>query len=178
MRVVLVPAVPALLPAHAGLTDPVAELRQACTAAITWLLQAGPARVAVVGEPSHSLGLRVARSLLQRGGHRGVVEESPASADALVIVANGTARRSEKAPGHLDHRAFAFDQALGDALKTGDLDALAGLDPVLGEDLLAAGLDELRQVAGSFGSWRTVEMLYDDDPFGVQYWVVNAQCES
>ena len=32
---------------------------------------------------------------------------------AYLVVGNGSARRSEKAPGHLDERAVAFDDALG-----------------------------------------------------------------
>ncbi len=37
MRVVLVPGTLALLPAYAGLADPVAELRAACVEAVRWL---------------------------------------------------------------------------------------------------------------------------------------------
>lgn len=179
MKLVVVPAVPALLPEHAGITDPVAELRGSCAAAVSWLLDPTPGQVAVVGERSHALSTRIGTSLLRQAGHRDDPLPAPtAGTDALVLVANGSARRGEKAPGHLDERAFDFDHTVGAALKTGDLDALADLDLRLGEELWTAGLDELRAVAGALSSWRTVEMLYDDDPFGVQYWVVTAQCES
>ena len=40
-RVVLVPGVLALLPEYASLTDPVAELRAACLAAVAWLVEEG-----------------------------------------------------------------------------------------------------------------------------------------
>ena len=60
-RVVLVPGVPALLPAYAGLSDPVAELRAACRAAVEWL--EGP--VAVVADAP---GRRVADHLLAEAG--------------------------------------------------------------------------------------------------------------
>jgi len=92
----------------------------------------------------------------------------------LLVVANGSAKRTEKAPGHFDERAEAFDAALGTALRSGDLDALHGIDRALADELWAdvgalVRLDDL-------GSVTDVQVDYDDAPYGVQYWVVRWQC--
>ncbi|MCW2857508.1 MAG: hypothetical protein JWR52_3123 [Marmoricola sp.] len=87
-----------------------------------------------------------------------------------LVVANGSAKRTEKAPGYFDDRAAAFDGALGAALRAGDL---SGLDLSLAGELWAdvAGLTELAGVRAS-----EVQVDYDDAPYGVQYWVVRWQC--
>jgi len=90
--------------------------------------------------------------------------------DGKLVVANGSAKRTEKAPGHFDERAEAFDEALGAALRAGDL---AGLDLSLADELWAdvAGLDALAGLRAT-----DVQVDYDDAPYGVQYWVVRWQC--
>lgn len=87
-----------------------------------------------------------------------------------LVVANGSAKRTEKAPGYFDDRAAAFDEALGAALRAGDL---SGLDLSLAGELWAdvSGLTELAGVRAS-----EVQVDYDDAPYGVQYWVVRWQC--
>ena len=91
----------------------------------------------------------------------------------MLVVGNGSARRTEKAPGHLDDRAVGFDAALGAALRAGDL---SGVDLSLGEALWAAveGFGELGSLLG--GAPAVVD--YDDDPYGVQYWVMRWECAS
>ena len=86
-----------------------------------------------------------------------------------LVVANGSAKRTEKAPGYFDDRAAEFDEALGAALRAGDL---SGLDLSLAGELWAdvAGLTELAGVRAS-----EVQVDYDDAPYGVQYWVVRWQ---
>ena len=104
-RVVLVPGVLALLPEYAGIEDPVAELRAAALDAVAWL---GP-EVTVLADAQ---GARVAAYLLEatdRGG------DEP----SYLVVGNGSAMRTEKAPGHFDERAEAFDAALGASLRAG-----------------------------------------------------------
>ena len=125
-RVVLVPGVPALLPAYESLTDPVAELRAAVLAAVAWLVEEAPAVVAVLADEQ---GRRVAEHLLAAAGFTGgVTSHLSADVPPVLVVANGSARRSEQAPGHLDERSFAFDEELERALRLPDPGALAGLD--------------------------------------------------
>jgi hypothetical protein len=155
-RVVLVPGAPALLPEHASQVDPVADLRAAALEAVRWL-GSGVSGVSVVADAQ---GERVAAALLdaadvRRGG-----------STAYLVVGNGSAKRSEKAPGHLDERSFGFDSALGDALVAGDL---AGVDWSLADELWAS-VDGLRRASPLIGGPATVD--YDDDPYGVQYWVM------
>ncbi|MBB6628550.1 hypothetical protein H5V45_14590 [Nocardioides sp. KIGAM211] len=165
MRVVLVPGVLALLPEYAGLTDPVADLRAACLDAVRWLGEPGGG-IGVHGSPQ---GLRVARSLAAATGV--TLDVAPERPAAVLVMGNGSARRTEKAPGHLDPRAAAFDDELGAALRDGQQDALGTvLADGLAEELLA-DVDGLRWLADSvrLGA-ATVD--HDDDPFGVQYWVM------
>jgi hypothetical protein len=89
------------------------------------------------------------------------------------VLANGTARRSDEAPGGLDPRAADFDRDLEAALTSCDGEALRGLDTGLGEALLASGMRQLRRLGAllSTGGW-AARTLYAGDPHGVQYWVV------
>lgn len=167
MRIAVVPGALALLPEYAGLADPVAELRAAARAAVVWLGE-GPVRVVVdapdeidaargVTEPA---GLRIARALGAEPGE---------SDERLLVVANGSACRGEKAPGHLDERSFAFDETIEQALAGGDAEALGELDPALAQELLTAGTEGLRGLAAH--PPREAALDYADDPYGVRYWV-------
>jgi hypothetical protein len=170
-RAVLVPGVLALLPRYGSLTDPVADLRRACRDAVAWLCEPGGPVTILGGEQ----GERVARHLLSEVAARLIVEaEAPTS---VLAVGNGSASHTEKAPGHLDPRAHAFDAALAEALTRPDPVALGQLDHGLGAELLAdvtgpAGL------AAHLTSRHAVEVDYDDNPFGVQYWVMRWTCAS
>lgn len=185
-RVVVAPPVAALLPAYAGLADPIADLRASCRAAVDWLLASADGRgVRVAHDPVHPddarrgvgspLALRVATHLV--GGRAPLASDdvvAPNDARPLLVMANGSARRGLKAPGHLDQRAFAFDDDLAAALVAGDTGALAGLDLGLADELLTAGARSLTQLA----PLRVLEsqLDYDEDPFGVRYWVVRWTC--
>ncbi|KHL17040.1 hypothetical protein CLV56_0741 [Mumia flava] len=191
----VVPPAPVLLPEHASLTDPVPELRRAVDEAVRRLMAVAPDRVVVVTDAPDeadlrrgvgmSTGERVARSLLAAAGFDGRVDVAaglPASgepgSDALLVMANGSARRSEKAPGHLDERAFAFDDAAEAAFSAGDLTALANLDADLGDALLASGIRGLRACATLPSASGAVTTTYADDPYGVRWWVVTIACAS
>ena len=58
-------------------------------------------------------------------------------------MADGTARRGEKAPGHLHPDAVSFDERLEAALRAGDTETLATLDPEVGEELWCEGVPAL-----------------------------------
>lgn len=184
----LVPGVLALLPEYAGIADPVAELRAACVAALGSL--AGAGSVVLVADAQ---GERVARSLLGAAGVAADVVPASTAADpasdpaadpegaAYVVVANGSARRGEKAPGHLDERAPGFDEVLGRALRQVDAEHLTRLDRELADQLLVGHPDGFvtlgRLLGGGQGAWRA-EVDFAADPFGVQYWVMRWTCES
>lgn len=102
----------------------------------------------------------------------GAQPELPGGPCALVVLGDGSARRSEKAPGYLDPRAADFDAALARTLGTGDP---AGLSA---ERLAEHGASEL--LVGGLAAWAAVapllassewdaEVLYDAAPYGVGY---------
>jgi hypothetical protein len=90
----------------------------------------------------------------------------------LLVVADGSARRSLKAPGWFDPRAEAFDAAVERAVRAGDLDALLAVDPDLAAALQAAGRPAWQVLAGAArGLPCTTRVDYADAPFGVGYLV-------
>jgi hypothetical protein len=92
---------------------------------------------------------------------------------ALLVVADGSARRGEKAPGYVDSRAQDLDARIGYALDTADPEALLVLDTELCDDLLVAGRAAWQVMAGACeGTSWLARTLYGDDPFGVTYRVV------
>jgi len=92
----------------------------------------------------------------------------------LLTLGDGSTRRGEKAPGYLDERAFAFDDAIAEALENGDAAALAGLDAGLAQDLMVLGRSTfatLGEAAARQGEPVEARTLYRDDPYGVAYTV-------
>lgn len=181
----VVPSAPVLLTEYAGLADPVPDLRAAVVAAVSWLVDGADGVGVLTGDATDNTGrgvadaypTRLARQLLADAGHTADTV-APGDADAVLVVADGSARRSEKAPGHLDERSSAFDAEVGRALREGDLAALRGVDGDLGAELLAAGVPALRELASLVGEVVEATVDHDDDPYGVQYWVVRWECTS
>ncbi|MFI0820295.1 class III extradiol dioxygenase subunit B-like domain-containing protein [Streptomyces sp. NPDC021098] len=100
--------------------------------------------------------------------------ELAASAErvALLVMGDGSACRTLKAPGYLDERAAAFDAEVARALASADTAALAGLDEELAHELKAAGRAPLQVLAGAGeGAGLKGELRYDDAPYGVGYFV-------
>jgi len=175
--IVLVPSTIALLPSYAGIEDPVAPLRSACLAAVAALAPVPWVRVVCAPARSDDVergvvdpaGRRIADHLLGSVGFAGQV--SPEAEDVLVV-ANGSATRSEKAPGHLDERSFAFDASLEQALRDGDVAALSELSDPLATELWCHDVPALHELATVLRPGVPGEVTYADDPYGVRYWVV------
>lgn len=140
------------------------------------------------------LSLTVGAWLLDRAGWTGPRTYStgrPAvdGRVALLVMGDGSARRSLQAPGFLDDRAEAFDAGIAAALAAGDAGALAKLDLDLGAELAAAGAPALRTLGelaldqaahdhpGSGGTKKgadvTARLRVDVAPFGVGYVVAD-----
>ncbi len=155
------PGVLALLPSYASLEDPVAELRAACLAAVAWL---GPGPVEILADQQ---GRRVAEALLSAtSGFETVAAQPPQP--TVLVVGNGSARRSEKAPGHFDERAAGFD----DALRTWLSSRHVTWPPWGPDEGLLASLDGIRRLPEILPPGVQPQIDYDDDPYGVQYWVM------
>jgi hypothetical protein len=150
-----VPLEVGLSPADAG---PV-ELPSALTVA-AWLLR-------------DALGQNTAATGWSVGPAAGPVGLDAGGRTALVVAGDGSARRSEKAPGHLDPRGADRDRWTADALRCGAGDALHS-HPGLDDELLVGGSAAWDAVA-----WDTealtwdAELLYDGAPFGVGYFVAS-----
>jgi hypothetical protein len=128
---------------------------------------AGSADTGGAGALPLSLGLGA--MLLDQGGYRGprrlfaVGPDAPAGAcaalgaelaagtarTALLVMGDGSARRSLKAPGHLDPRAQPFDAEVEQAIRAGRLGALLELDEALAHDLMATGRPAWQVLAGA-----------------------------
>jgi aromatic ring-opening dioxygenase LigB subunit len=91
---------------------------------------------------------------------------------ALLVMADGSARRGLKAPGYLDERSFPFDAQVTEAIRAGDMPALLALDASLARDLMATGRPAWQVMAGALDGQRPDSVIrYCDDPFGVAYLV-------
>jgi hypothetical protein len=96
---------------------------------------------------------------------------TPEARIALLVMGDGSARRSAAAPGYLDDRAEPFDAAVEQAFRDGDLSALTALDPDLARDLLASGRPAWQALAGALSPAPRTAILYSAAPFGVAYLV-------
>ncbi|MBB5937523.1 class III extradiol dioxygenase subunit B-like domain-containing protein [Streptomyces zagrosensis] len=91
---------------------------------------------------------------------------------ALLVSGDGSARRTLKAPGYFDERAAGFDAEAARALGAADTDALTALPASLAHELLASGRAPWQVLAGAGnGAGLRGELLYDEAPYGVGYFV-------
>ncbi len=181
--------------------------------------RASPGRV--VSGRALPLSLGLGAMLLDQGGYSGprrliaVGQAEPAGTcaalgaelatgparTALLVMGDGSARRSLKAPGHLDPRAEPFDAQVERAVRSGRLGALLDLDEALARDLMVTGRPAWQVLAGAMPDSAgaggagadgagadsagadgveadgalAAEVLYRDDPFGVAYLVASFQ---
>jgi hypothetical protein len=93
---------------------------------------------------------------------------------ALLVMGDGSARRSEHSPVHLHPRAEIFDSTVAAALHLADTTTLAALDPELAQELQAAGRAPWQVLAGATaGAGLTGNLLYHAAPYGVGYFVAS-----
>ncbi|GAA0463751.1 class III extradiol dioxygenase subunit B-like domain-containing protein [Streptomyces stramineus] len=138
-------------------------------AVAAWLLE----RTGWAAAPVEGLG--VAETLetgraLEAG--RELLAGTGAERVALLVMGDGSACRTLKAPGYLDERAEAFDAGAARALGAADTAALAALDAGLASELKAAGRAPWQVLAGAGeGAGLTGALLHDGAPYGVGYYV-------
>lgn len=91
---------------------------------------------------------------------------------ALLVMGDGSACRTLKAPGYLDERAEGFDADAARALGTADTAALLAVDEELAYALKASGRAPWQVLAGAAdGAGLGGQLLYEDAPYGVGYFV-------
>ena len=147
------------------------------------------------GEPVLPLSLTIGRWLLERGGLldtrvllRAVPFDAPTAAClalgedlarcaprvAVLVMGDGSARRSTKAPGYLDPRAQRYDADVAAALASADSARLARLDPALSAELMVAGRASWQVLAGAAAGGRFRGQLHRvAAPYGVGYLVAS-----
>lgn len=158
----------------------------------TWPVDApsGAARFTSGRVPEGGLptALEIGRQLAPSGGGTSVLQSiaadaSPAEcvalgrtltdapADLLLVVADGPATLTAKAPGHLHPDATTLAEGLARALAEADTAGLTTLDPAVCEQVWMRGRPALQVLAGAFAGPARVrgEVLASEAPFGVQY---------
>ncbi|MFE6891601.1 class III extradiol dioxygenase subunit B-like domain-containing protein [Streptomyces sp. NPDC057694] len=109
-------------------------------------------------------------------GEDGVHLASLADRVGLLVMGDGTACRTVKAPGYLDERAEGVDTLIAAALRDLDSDGtLARLDADLSRELKISGRDpwQILSAAWEGGDRGTGDLLYEDAPYGVGYFVAS-----
>ncbi|MFJ9634627.1 class III extradiol dioxygenase subunit B-like domain-containing protein [Streptomyces sp. NPDC101175] len=134
-------------------------------AVAAWLLERvgwsdAPIEGLGVGEPLESERcVRTGRDIVAR-----------AERVALLVMGDGSACRTLKAPGYLDERAAPFDAEVARALGAADAAALKALDAELAYELKASGRAPWQVLAGAAeGTDLGGALLYEDAPYGVGY---------
>ena len=93
---------------------------------------------------------------------------------ALLVMGDGSPRRSEHSPVHLHPRAELFDTTVAAALDLADTETLAALDPDLATELHAAGRAPWQVLAGATTTAGLHGQLrYHAAPYGVGYFVAS-----
>jgi hypothetical protein len=142
--------------------------------------------------PALPLSLGLGAMLLDDSGYRGPrelraigLDEPPGRCAALgaelgasgartawLVMGDGSACRTAKAPGYLDPRAAAFDAEVENIVRAGELAALQRLDRQLARELLVTGLPAWQVLSGATSSVRLrAAVRYCDAPLGVAYLV-------
>ena len=158
------------LPTPARLPD--LPLSLAVAAQLLTGLDPAPARLFAATVPT-SLGPGAAAAIgraLAAAARNGSAAGGPVG---LVVMADLSACRTERAPGAFRAEAADFDASVAQALRTGKPARLLDLDPALAADLMVAGRVPLQVLAGTFESEPAVHgrVLYEDAPYGVGYLV-------
>lgn len=93
----------------------------------------------------------------------------------FLVMGDGTACRTLKAPGYLDERAEDVDAAVAAALRDLDADGtLANLDADLARELKISGRAPWQLLSAAWDKRDgTGRLLYEDAPYGVGYFVAS-----
>jgi hypothetical protein len=149
-----------------ALPDPAPERRLPHALAIgSWLLdthphRTPPRRLLSASPRTHPQDCAEAGRDLVEGEHR----------VGLLVCGDGSACRTDKAPGYFDPEAEAWDDAAVTALGKADTVALRNLDPSAGRRLLATGRAPWQVMAGA-AARAAFEATIDraEAPYGVMY---------
>lgn len=164
------------------------DLRKACNELITTLIDSSDELFIVGDAQAVDIGKWLCRDFAFQAVTEIAVENAVESITelnnssesiAVLAMADGSARRSLKAPGYLDPRAHTYDDEVAAALASGRPEALAALDAQLGEELLASGAHLWPTLGQALGTteWQA-RMHFEADPYGVSYFVASWLADS
>jgi hypothetical protein len=91
--------------------------------------------------------------------------------EVLLVLGDGAATHTPRAPGAFDERAAGYDRTVADALAAGDAATLAALDPALDDALLVAGRVPWQVLAGALPHPSAARLEHSSAPYGVAYHV-------
>lgn len=92
---------------------------------------------------------------------------------ALLVMADGSARKATGVPGAADPAAERYDAGIAAALAGADAGFLAGLDPACDGELLATGRAALQVLAGAAQQPMRGRLRFGAAPLGVSYLVAS-----
>jgi hypothetical protein len=121
--------------------------------------------VTVPGSLGPAAAAGIGRGLVRRAGI-----EAPVG---LIVMADLSASRTERAPGAFHPAAAGFDAAVGEAIRAGEPARLLDLEPGQAASLGVGGRVPLQALAGAFQDAPSARgrVLYEDAPYGVGYLV-------
>ncbi|MET9349095.1 class III extradiol dioxygenase subunit B-like domain-containing protein [Streptomyces termitum] len=132
-----------------------------------WLLS----RAAGTGVPVEGFGVGE-RTGTEECAETGRSLAGSADRVALLVLGDGSACRTVKAPGYLDERAEPFDAEAARALGAADVPGVLALDAELAYELKAAGRAPWQVLAGAAdGAGLSGRLLHESAPYGVGYLV-------
>jgi hypothetical protein len=91
----------------------------------------------------------------------------------LLVMADLSARRTQKAPASFHPGAQEFDRRIGDAVRKAELGRLLDVDPAVAAEMRVGGMAALWLLAGALAGAGDLrgEVGYEGGPFGVGYLV-------
>lgn len=182
-RIVFLPSAPILDPEVA--TGAAYEL-DALRAVIDRVLSAAISETEAIQIVGSDQGSQLGQLLLNRLDSGSVairagLDTEPNERTSLIVMGDGSAKRTEKAPGYIDDRATAFDDQVQQIFEQGNLAELAELDQELGKELWVAGIEPWNSVgkwaASTGANWQPQDFHFED-PYGVAYFVASFKIAS
>jgi hypothetical protein len=180
VSVAVCPHPPLLVPeVAAGAAPELDDLRAACDTAVTRMLSRCDGVRLVAARHGLPSAVDIGRWLLARNGSEHplvvvVVDDERTTTTrpsevGLLVMADGSARRTPKAPGALHPEAEGFDRDIAERLTAGREPDLSRAEEMLCTDAPALrALSDLTRGA----EWQR-ELLYEDAPYGVTYFVAS-----
>lgn len=90
----------------------------------------------------------------------------------IVAVGDGSATRTEKAPGYIQPDALAFDEAITAAIGNADRDSILRIEQSTADRLWCKGLPVWQVVSNAFAPTQSA-LILESAPFGVNYLVAS-----